>query len=79
MGSAYFVLAVMGCGDAGGMCVDVRDTGRVYRNQLECVADTEAALNDALSISYPEIAVECRSISAQTAAARIARGSLTLG
>ena len=79
MGPAYFVLAVLGCGDAGGLCVDVRDTGRVYRSQLECVADTEAALQDAIGVSYPEVAVECRAISAQTAAARLAQGTLTTG
>lgn len=79
MGPAYFVMAVLGCGDAGAMCVDVRDTGRVYRSQIECAAATEAALNDAMDVSYPEVAVQCRAISAQNVAARMAAGTLTLG
>lgn len=71
MGPGYFILAVMGCGDASAICQEVRDTGQVYRSELECLADSETALTNASERSYPEIMVECRSISPQMAQRRM--------
>lgn len=72
MGPGYFILAIMGCGDGTAMCQEVRDTGRVYRSEVECLADSEATLMSASELSYPEIMVECRAISPQVAQRRMA-------
>lgn len=74
MGPAYFILAIMGCGDGSAGCQLVREEERVYRSEVACVADTEAALNNALELSFPEIMADCRRISPEMAEARIERG-----
>lgn len=71
MGPSYFILAVMGCGDGSALCQEVTDTGTVYRSEVACLADSEAALMNASDLSYPEILVECRSITPQMAQARM--------
>ena len=71
MGPGYFILAIMGCGDGTAMCQEIRDTGRVYRSEIECMADSETTLMDASGLSFPEIMVECRRISPQMAQRRM--------
>jgi len=44
MGPAYFVLAVLGCGDAETMCREVRVVDARYQSAAECMA----AMNDRL-------------------------------
>lgn len=75
MGPAYFVLAIMGCGDGSAACQLVREEERVYRSEVECIADTETALSNATDLSFPEIMADCRSISPEMAAARMSTAS----
>jgi len=75
MDPAYFVLAIMGCGDGSAACQLVREEQRVYRSEIECVADTDAALSGAMDLSFPEIMVDCRRISPEMARRRIAESA----
>lgn len=70
MGPGYFILAIMGCGDGAALCDDIREAEPVYRSEVACMADSEAALNAATDAPYPMLMAECRRISPQMAEAR---------
>lgn len=73
MGPAYFILAIMGCGDGAVMCEDIRLTEAVYRSEAGCFAQSEAALIAASDSPYPTIVAECRRVSRQVAEAHRGR------
>lgn len=60
MGPGYFVLAIMGCGDAGTMCDDIAQRETMYRSEAACIADTEDALEEAAMAPYPVVMAQCR-------------------
>lgn len=70
MGPGYFILAIMGCGDSAVMCEDIRQTESVYRSEVACLADSDAALQASDDAPYPMLMAECRQISPQLAQAR---------
>lgn len=74
MGPAYFVLAVMGCGDGAAECQLVREERRLYASEVACIADAQQALEGAVELSFPEIMADCRRISPEMAQARMERG-----
>lgn len=68
MGPAFYILAIMGCGDAAIECQQITRAESVFRTEEACLAETEAALIGASHQPYPMLVAECRNVSAQVAA-----------
>ncbi|MEO1169704.1 MAG: hypothetical protein AAFW97_13435 [Pseudomonadota bacterium] len=68
MGPAFYVLAIMGCGDAAVECEPLMREDRVFRTEAACLAETEDALIRASYRPYPMLVAQCQDVSAQVAA-----------
>lgn len=60
MGPAYFVLAIMGCGDGGAQCAEARVEPTRYVTAAQCQADLPKALARNTDLSFPVITAACR-------------------
>ena len=60
MGPAYFVIAILGCGDGGTACTPVTTLQTQYVTEAECTAATGAALIDNSQLDYPTLLARCR-------------------
>ena len=60
MEPALFILAIMGCGDGGAACSEVRAMPARYSSIAECQAAMPAALSASTNLDYPERAAACR-------------------
>lgn len=67
MGPAYFVLAVLGCGDAETACREVRVLDTHYENGPACMASINDQLIRNSDIAYPVVMGQCRPASPQMA------------
>lgn len=56
----YYVIAIMGCGDAGTACEQARVEPIRYRSALECQAAMPAALTRNNDLSFPELTGACQ-------------------
>ncbi len=65
----YFVMAIMGCGDAGNVCEQARVEPIRYRTALECQAAMPDALARNSDLSFPEITGACQQQGLRTAKA----------
>lgn len=65
----YFVMAIMGCGDAGAACEQARVDPVRYRTALECQAAMPDALARNSDLSFPEITGACQQQGLRTAKA----------
>lgn len=63
----FFVLAILGCGDAGGACQAARIEPVHYTSALQCRAALAGALARNADLDYPEIAARCEQRGAQMA------------
>ncbi|MES2753665.1 MAG: hypothetical protein V4659_03275 [Pseudomonadota bacterium] len=66
-----FVLAIMGCGDAGEMCEQARLEPTRYTSIQACQAAAPAALQRNTDLSYPMLTAACRSTAPQMAKAEV--------
>ncbi|WCT73289.1 hypothetical protein PQ455_16995 [Sphingomonas naphthae] len=55
-----YVMAILGCGDAGDTCTAVRTLPTTYATAERCAAASDAALRDSVDVDYPVVTVECR-------------------
>lgn len=69
MEPVYFVMAIMGCGDAGDLCREARVEPVRYTSIQACQAQEPAALRRNTDLDYPEISATCRSTGQRWAAA----------
>jgi hypothetical protein len=60
MGPAFFVLAILGCGEGDGPCQQVAITKTRYESAAACTAATAAAAERYQGIDYPVVVAECR-------------------
>lgn len=60
MGPAFYVMAILGCGDGGAMCSDVRMVEVRYISADACALATVAMLVANSDLPYPTLAAECR-------------------
>ncbi|QLC25706.1 hypothetical protein HFP57_12215 [Parasphingopyxis algicola] len=67
MGPAYYVLAIMGCGDGATMCEQVAREATLYRSETACLAETEEVLIRESDRPYPLLMAECQRIAPQIA------------
>ncbi len=59
MSAAYFVIAILGCGEAEAPCDTVRTLDIRYESQSACVAATEAAASRNSDVDYPVVVAQC--------------------
>lgn len=75
MEPVFFVLAIMGCGDASTACTEARVEPARYTTMRQCQAAMPAALGRSTDLSYPVISAACRGSAIQIAARNDRRGS----
>jgi len=68
MGAAYYVMAILGCGDAGASCQQVRVVEARYESFAACQAAYQAVLGASSDVDYPVIMAQCRPASRSMAA-----------
>ena len=59
MGSAYFVIAIMGCSDAGLECRTVVAPAGHYADEQSCLAAREDALMANTELDFPTLFAQC--------------------
>ena len=55
----FYVMAIMGCGDADSQCQQVRLLDTQYRSHAQCMAASEAALVQNSNVDYPTVVAQC--------------------
>lgn len=65
-----YVMAILGCGDAGGLCSQARIDPARYTSLQACQAATQTALQRHADLDFPEIAAQCRANGKQVADAK---------
>ena len=60
MGPAYFVIAILGCGDGSVDCRQVATLPTRYATQAQCAAAIADALVRHSDLDFPTLAAECR-------------------
>ena len=59
MAPAFFLMAIMGCGEAEAPCQQVRVLETRYESQAACTAATEAAVTRFVDLDYPVVVAQC--------------------
>lgn len=60
-----YVMAILGCGDAGGLCSQARLDPARYTSLQACQAAAPAALAKHTDLDFPELSAKCRVMSAK--------------
>jgi hypothetical protein len=58
--AAFWVVAITGCGDAGGACTDARLLPTRYATAAACRAALPQRIVENTDVPWPEIGGECR-------------------
>ena len=77
MGPVFYVMAILGCGDAGTACDEARIAAPVYASQSACQADADNVLMANTDIDYPVLKVDCRKSRKPAAFTKPVAGPLT--
>ena len=56
----YYVMAIMGCGDAGTACQQVRVEPARYQSAVQCQVAMSATLERHTDLEYPVISATCQ-------------------
>lgn len=62
MGSVFYVIAIMGCGDGRVQCTQQRIEPVRYASAAQCRAAMPAALIRATDLDFPTLTAACRQI-----------------
>ena len=60
MGPAFYVMAILGCGDGGALCQPARMVETRYASADACAVATTAMLIANSDLPFPTLAAECR-------------------
>ena len=63
MGPAYFIIAIMGCGDGGGPCQTVATPAAHYASEQACLAARGDALMANSDLDFPMLVATCMPVS----------------
>lgn len=63
----FFVMAIIGCGDAGTTCGDARVLPMHYATAAQCRAALPQGLADNTDVPFPTIQADCRAKGVQVA------------
>jgi ABC-type hemin transport system ATPase subunit len=69
MGPAFYIMAILGCGDAETACQQVRLAETQYVTAEACSAATAAVLTQNSDLAFPVVMAECRAANRAMAAA----------
>ena len=70
MGPAYFVIAIMGCGDGGVACQTVATPARHYPTEQACLAGRGDALMANSDLDFPTLLAQCQPVSRKASTLR---------
>ena len=59
MGPAYFVIAIMGCGDGAVACQTVATPATHYASEQACLAARDEALMANSDLNFPTLLAQC--------------------
>ena len=68
MGPAYFVIAIMGCGDGGTDCRTVAAPAAHYASEQACLAARSDTLMANSDLDFPTLFAECLPVSRKASA-----------
>ena len=68
MQAAFFLIAIMGCGEGDAPCQQLRLLDTRYESQASCSAATEAVLARHLEADFPVVVAQCLAAGADRAA-----------
>jgi hypothetical protein len=60
MGPAYFILAILGCGEGESTCRQIAVADALYTSAAACTLETAGAVERYQDIAYPVVVAECR-------------------
>jgi hypothetical protein len=60
MGPAFYVMAILGCGEAETACEPVANVATQYQSAEACNAATTAAIEKHADALYPVVVAQCR-------------------
>jgi hypothetical protein len=60
MGPAFYVMAILGCGEAETACEPVANVATQYQRAEACNAATTAAIEKHVDALYPVVIAQCR-------------------
>jgi hypothetical protein len=60
MEPVFYVMAILGCGDAGATCTEARIEPARYQSVAQCRAALPQALSRNTDLEFPTIAANCR-------------------
>lgn len=60
MGPAFYVMAILGCGEADTACEPVSTLTTRYESAQACEAATVDAIERAVDVLYPVVVAQCR-------------------
>jgi hypothetical protein len=69
MGPAYFVIAIMGCGDGAAACQTVATPAAHYASEQACLAARSEALMANSDLDFPTLLAECQRVTPKASAA----------
>lgn len=55
-----YVMAILGCGDAGGLCSQARIDPARFTSRQQCEAAMSTVLQRNADLDFPELAAQCR-------------------
>lgn len=76
MSAAYFIIAILGCGEAQAPCDTVRTLETRYESQAACTAATDAAATRNSDVDYPVVVAQC--VAAGAPPAQVVPGEIRL-
>ena len=69
MGPAYFVIAIMGCGDGAVACQTVATPAAHYASEQACLAARDETLTANSDLDFPMLLAQCLAVSGKASAA----------
>lgn len=73
MGPAYFVIAILGCGDDAAVCRTVATPAAHYASEQACLAARDGALMANSDLDFPTLVAQCLAVAPKATAAEPAR------
>ena len=70
MGPAYFVIAIMGCGDGGVACQTVATPAAHYATEHACLAARDEALIANSDLDFPTLLATCQAVTPKETSAK---------
>ncbi len=70
MGAAFYIMAILGCGDGQFACQEARIIDARFESAAACVAATRGMLERHSDMAYPVLVARCRPGTSVMASAR---------